>query len=94
MKFLTKFSITSQQHFTGSVLKEVIGSKLGALVEADRFQLGDPPLSIYELWCSECQEGNTVTVHPERKAVLEIIAKRERCDVSFIGQTNNSKMVS
>lgn len=64
------------------------------IIEANKFCLGDPTLSIRELWSAEYQENDAVIIHPERKATLELIAKRERCNVSFIGQLNTSQMVT
>lgn len=38
------------------MLKELVeGENGGAIIEADKFQLGDPTLSIRELWGAEYQ---------------------------------------
>lgn len=40
----------------GNVLKELVeGENGGAIIEADNFQLGDPTISIRELWGAEYQ---------------------------------------
>uniref|UniRef100_A0A0N5AFB3 Glutamine amidotransferase type-1 domain-containing protein n=1 Tax=Syphacia muris TaxID=451379 RepID=A0A0N5AFB3_9BILA len=75
----------------GKVLKELIGDKYGATIEAGKFEVGDPTLSLRELWCAEYQENDAALVDPRKISTLEMVAKREKCNVSFIGRLNNTK---
>lgn len=69
---------------TGNVLKE-IAEPAGALIQASRFQLGDPTLSILELWGAEYQESNAILISPRDQDLVQKIADRERCPVNFVG---------
>uniref|UniRef100_A0A674HUL2 Phosphoribosylformylglycinamidine synthase n=2 Tax=root TaxID=1 RepID=A0A674HUL2_TAEGU len=68
----------------GNVLKE-ISEPAGAVIYASRFQLGDPTLSILELWGAEYQESNALLVRPEALPRLRRMAERERCPLSVVG---------
>ncbi|XP_068035065.1 phosphoribosylformylglycinamidine synthase [Anomalospiza imberbis] len=68
----------------GNVLKE-ISEPAGAVIYASRFQLGDPTLSILEIWGAEYQESNALLVRPEALALLRRLAERERCPLSVVG---------
>ena len=57
----------------------------GAVIRASDFQLGDPTLSILELWGAEYQESNAILLSKENMVTLEKIGRRERCPVSFVG---------
>ncbi|CAC5381852.1 PFAS [Mytilus coruscus] len=69
----------------GNVLKEIV-EPAGAIIKASQFQLGDPTISLLELWGAEYQESNAVLVRPEDKEVLRKIGERERCPVCFVGK--------
>ncbi|KAJ2795453.1 phosphoribosylformylglycinamidine synthase, partial [Coemansia guatemalensis] len=58
---------------------------LGACVELRRVPTADTSLSPMELWCNEAQERYVLAVSPERLAVFEAIAKRERCPAAVVG---------
>ena len=66
----------------------------GAVIRASDFQLGDPTLSILELWGAEYQESNAILLSQENMAVLEKIGRRERCPVSFVGTVTGDGRVS
>ncbi|XP_058678990.1 phosphoribosylformylglycinamidine synthase [Ammospiza caudacuta] len=68
----------------GNVLKE-ISEPAGAVIYASRFQLGDPTVSILELWGAEYQESNALLVRPEALGLLRRLAERERCPLSVVG---------
>ncbi|XP_078326512.1 phosphoribosylformylglycinamidine synthase-like isoform X4 [Crassostrea virginica] len=68
----------------GNVLKE-IAEPAGALIQAAKFQLGDPTLSVLELWGAEYQESNAVLISPGDQDLVQRIADRERCPVNFVG---------
>ena len=57
----------------------------GAIIRAADFQLGDPTISIMELWGAEYQETNAILLSKENMEVLRKIGDRERCPVCFVG---------
>ena len=76
----------------GNVLKEIC-EPAGALIHAGAFRLGDPTLSLLELWGAEYQESNALLVRPRDVALLRAIGEREKCDVTFVGDiTGNGKV--
>lgn len=74
-------------------MKEIV-EPVGAEIFADKFQLGDPTISILELWGAEYQESNALLSMPENRKVLESISQRERCPINFIGTVTGDKKVS
>jgi len=50
-----------------------------------RFQLGDPTINTLELWGAEYQESDALLCKKEDVGLLQEIADRERCPVSFVG---------
>ncbi|XP_030826570.1 LOW QUALITY PROTEIN: phosphoribosylformylglycinamidine synthase-like, partial [Camarhynchus parvulus] len=68
----------------GNVLKEISGRHRH---HASRLQLGDPTLSILELWGAEYQESNALLVRPEGASPLAWAWRREssRCPLSMVG---------
>lgn len=66
------------------MLKE-IAEPAGALIQASKFQLGDPTLSVLELWGAEYQESNAILISAHDQGVVQKIADRERCPVNFVG---------
>lgn len=77
----------------GNVLKEIV-EPAGAVIRASDFQLGDPTLSILELWGAEYQETNAILLEREDMEVLRRIGARERCPVSFVGTITGDGRVS
>ncbi|XP_076446013.1 phosphoribosylformylglycinamidine synthase-like isoform X2 [Babylonia areolata] len=73
----------------GNVLKE-IAEPAGAVIRADAFQLGDPTISILELWGAEYQESNALLVHRQHRDSLQRLGQRERCPVSFVGSVTGT----
>ena len=57
------------------------------------FELGDPTLSVLEIWGAEYQESNALLVHADDRSMLERIAAREKCPVSFVGCITNDGKV-
>lgn len=72
------------KNFTGNVLKEIV-EPAGAIIRALDFQLGDPTLSILELWGAEYQESNAILLSRQDIQLLAKIGAREKCPVSFVG---------
>ncbi|KAL3879788.1 hypothetical protein ACJMK2_032071, partial [Sinanodonta woodiana] len=68
----------------GNVLKEIV-EPAGAVIRSRDFQLGDPTLTILELWGAEYQETNAILLSKENMDVLCKIGQRERCPVCFVG---------
>lgn len=66
----------------------------GAIIRASDFQLGDPTISILELWGAEYQETNAILLARDHMHVLEKIGRRERCPVSFVGTVTGDGKVS
>jgi len=77
---------TTEGYFadSGNVLKEIC-YPAGALIKVSAFELGDPTLSVLEIWGAEYQESNALLVCAEDRALLKQIADREKCPVSFVG---------
>lgn len=76
----------------GNVLKEIV-EPAGAEIYADNFQLGDPTISILELWGAEYQESDALLSMPGKRKVLEAISQRERCPVNFVGTVTGDKKI-
>lgn len=77
--------------FSGNVLKEIC-EPAGAIIHVKDFILGDPTLSVLELWGAEYQESNALLVHKENRHVLQSICDREKVPVSFVGQITGEDM--
>jgi len=74
------------------VLKELC-DPCGALIKVSGFQLGDPTLSILELWGAEYQESNALLIRTADSAVLRQMAAREKCPISFVGAVTDDGKV-
>ena len=66
----------------------------GAVIRADDFQLGDPTISILELWGAEYQESNALLVRRKDAESMRRLGQRERCPVSFVGSVTGTGKVS
>ena len=69
----------------GNVLKE-ISEPAGAVIRVKDFMLGDPTISVLELWGAEYQESNALLVHADDRQTLQDICDREKVPVSFVGE--------
>ncbi|KAI8508665.1 hypothetical protein Bbelb_137640 [Branchiostoma belcheri] len=77
----------------GNVLKEIV-EPAGAVIRTSEFQLGDPTISVMELWGAEYQESNAVLVRSADAGTLRDICTREKCPVAFVGEvTGDGKIV-
>lgn len=72
-------------YVVGNVLKEICEPE-GAVIQASRFKLGDPTLTVLELWGAEYQESNAALVRNSDTTLLQQLSTREKCDVSFVGK--------
>ncbi|XP_043942613.1 phosphoribosylformylglycinamidine synthase isoform X2 [Protopterus annectens] len=77
----------------GNVLKE-LSEPAGAVIYAKNFKLGDPTLSVLEIWGAEYQESNALLLQPHDAAFLRRVCEREKCPVDFVGKiTGDGKIV-
>lgn len=68
---------------SGNVLKELV-EPCGAVIETSKFQLGDPTVSVLELWGAEYQESDALLVRAKDEQLLQSICDREK--VRLCGQ--------
>ncbi|XP_072405117.1 phosphoribosylformylglycinamidine synthase isoform X1 [Chiloscyllium punctatum] len=77
----------------GNVLKE-LSEPAGATIYTSKFKVGDPTLSVLELWGAEYQESNALLMRSKDSAFLQAICDREKCPVDFVGKiTGDGKIV-
>jgi phosphoribosylformylglycinamidine synthase len=78
---------------SGNVLKE-ISEPAGGEVDIRKLLVGDPSMSVLELWTAEFQENHALLIKLESKELFEAICKRERTPFSVMGHiTGSGKMV-
>lgn len=76
----------------GNVLKEIV-EPAGAIIYANKFELGDPTINALELWGAEYQENNAILCDEKDLDMLNKISLRERCPILPVGVvTNNGKV--
>ena len=75
----------------GNVLKE-ISEPLGAMIDANKFALGDHTVNVLELWAAEYQESNAFLASPTEasRELLARISRREKCPIDVVGQVDDS----
>nr|DBA18955.1 TPA: hypothetical protein GDO54_014845 [Pyxicephalus adspersus] len=77
----------------GNVLKE-LSEPEGAIIYTKAFQLGDPTLSVLEIWGAEYQESNALLLRPTDAEFLRSVCCRERSPVDFVGRiTGDGRIV-
>lgn len=77
----------------GNVLKEIC-EPAGALIKVSQFQLGDPTLSVLEIWGAEYQESDAILIEEKNVDILKKIGEREKVEVSFVGDiTGDGRVV-
>ncbi|XP_067907410.1 phosphoribosylformylglycinamidine synthase isoform X2 [Heterodontus francisci] len=69
----------------GNVLKE-LSEPAGATIYTSKFKVGDPTLSVLELWGAEYQESNALLMRSKDSEFLRAICDREKCPVDFVGK--------
>ncbi|KAJ1346761.1 hypothetical protein KIN20_001658 [Parelaphostrongylus tenuis] len=78
----------------GNVLKELIETGGGAVINASSFELGDDTISARELWTAEYQENDACLVNATDISKMMKISRREKCNVSTVGTvTKDSRVV-
>lgn len=68
-----------------NVLKELV-EKAGGCVYIDRINLGDPTLSILEIWVCEYQERNGMLIYKNRLEEFKEICAREKVPCEVLGE--------
>jgi phosphoribosylformylglycinamidine synthase len=68
-----------------NVLKEVL-DPIGGKIDIREIILGDPTMSVLEIWGAEYQEANCCLVREGSLPLLKQIAERERSSVSCVGE--------
>ncbi|KAI1717176.1 cobB/CobQ-like glutamine amidotransferase domain-containing protein [Ditylenchus destructor] len=84
----------------GNVLKEIVectspnsGTNGGAIIHSNAFELGDSSITLRELWGAEYQESDAILLEPSKKNMIQKIAKRERCNLSVVGEVTGDGIV-
>lgn len=77
----------------GNVLKEIV-EPAGAIIYANKFELGDPTINALELWGAEYQENNAILCDKKDLEILNTISQRERCPVLPVGVVTNDGKVN
>jgi len=78
---------------SGNVLKE-ISEPAGALIDIRKMLVGDPSMSLLELWTAEFQENDALLIAPEHEALFDKICRRERVPYAVVGKiTGDGKIV-
>eukprot|EP00931_Biecheleriopsis_adriatica_P028850 TRINITY_DN1719_c0_g1_i3.p1 TRINITY_DN1719_c0_g1~~TRINITY_DN1719_c0_g1_i3.p1 ORF type:complete len:1345 (-),score=294.63 TRINITY_DN1719_c0_g1_i3:59-4039(-) len=78
---------------SGNVLKE-ISEPAGAEIDLRKMHVGDPSMSILELWTAEFQENNACLIAAEHESLFDQICKRERVPYAVVGKiTGDGKVI-
>lgn len=78
---------------SGNVLKE-IAEPAGAEIDIRKMLVGDPSMSLLELWTAEFQENNAALIAEEHKELWGSICNRERVPYAFVGKiTGDGKVI-
>merc|ERR1719409_749351 len=73
----------------GNVLKE-ISEPAGAEIDLRKMLVGDPSMSVLELWIAEYQENDCMLMKPEHEALFDSICKREKVGYSVVGRVTGT----
>ncbi len=68
-----------------NVVKEII-YPAGAKIDIRQIKLGDPTLSVLEIWGAEYQEQDAILIHPDKIELLKCLCEREKLPFSVIGE--------
>jgi len=77
---------------SGNVLKE-IAEPAGAEIDLRKMIVGDPSMSVLELWIAEYQENNVLLINPEHADLFDKICKRERAPYAIVGRVTGDGRV-
>ena len=73
----------------GNVLKE-ISAPNGAEIDIRNLVVGDPTMSVKELWGAEFQENDAMLIREKDRAFIEAVGKRENVPVMVMGKITDS----
>jgi phosphoribosylformylglycinamidine synthase len=76
-----------------NVVKEII-YPLGAKINVRKIKLGDPTMSVLEIWGAEYQENDCLLLKQEDCAAFEAICARERCSMQVLGEIDGSGRIT
>jgi phosphoribosylformylglycinamidine synthase len=68
----------------GNVLKELV-EKSGGRIDIRKIKVGDPTMSVLEIYVAEYQERNGLLIRPENIEEFEAICKREKVNCEVLG---------
>ena len=68
----------------GNVLKELV-EKSGGRINIRKIKVGDPTMSVLEIYVAEYQERNGLLIRPENIRQFEAICKREKVNCEVLG---------
>lgn len=68
-----------------NVLKELV-EKTGGTIDIRKINVGDPTMSVVEIWICEYQERNGLLIHPDRLLELQAICTREKINCEVLGE--------
>lgn len=71
-----------------NVLKELV-EKNGGVIDIGRITLGDPTMSVLEVWVCEYQERNGLLIRSEHLEDFQVICERERVNCEVLGTVSN-----
>merc|ERR1740138_616377 len=78
---------------SGNVIKE-ISEPAGAEIDIRKMLIGDPSMSVLELWTAEFQENDALLLDPKHEALFNQICSRERVPYSVVGKiTGDGRIV-
>jgi phosphoribosylformylglycinamidine synthase len=69
----------------GNVLKELV-EKSGGRIDIRKIKVGDPTMSILEIYVAEYQERNGLLIRPENIGKFEAICNREKVNCEILGR--------
>ena len=68
----------------GNVLKELV-EKSGGKIDIRKIKVGDPTMSVLEIYVAEYQERNGLLIRPENMKEFEAICNREKVNCEILG---------
>mmetsp|Transcript_48791 Transcript_48791/g.89988 ORF Transcript_48791/g.89988 Transcript_48791/m.89988 type:complete len:1328 (+) Transcript_48791:58-4041(+) len=77
---------------SGNVLKE-IAEPVGAVIDIRKMLVGDPSMSLLELWTAEFQENNALLLPADKQELFDKICKREKVPYAVVGTVSGDGKV-
>ena len=76
----------------GNVLAEITDPS-GGIIRIRRIKLGDPSLSVVDIWCAEFQERSAFLIHPERIDEFSATCQREKINCEMLGEITGDRRI-